>query len=400
MSIAGGIEYFTQWIRDRYLDAQVTQVGRSLSEFFRQLRKKPGQAIRDYVGEFDRAHARLIEAGCSLPDIAAAWVFVDRMQLEESAELNLLASVGNVYDLRLLQRAAIVQDRALRKPWENGGKGHGKNNNKGEWWRNRARDVYHTDFNDDQSFPNDDADQDDDDTPIPEEVAEELYEAYMTHENAKAKYRDLAKSRGTDPSYLKKVSEEKLRLAKARSFCAGCKTRGHWHRDSECPLNQAKNPGAPTAATAGSQTGGNGPSSGVKSSYQCHVVHVTWDLSEGTTDDLTAITDTACSRSVAGAPWLERYLQLVDKHGGGRPVFVNGIEKFKFGASKIFESRYSVVVAFTLGEFVVQVKMPETGWHYPAFHFNPTIPSLNKTTISVSCFEAGTGKVLVAHPEA
>ena len=58
----GGVEYFTQWIRDRYLDVQVTQVGRSLSEFFRQLRKKPGQAIRDYVGEFDRAHARLIEA--------------------------------------------------------------------------------------------------------------------------------------------------------------------------------------------------------------------------------------------------------------------------------------------------------------------------------------------------
>ena len=168
----------------------MTQVGRSLSEFFRQ---EAGQATRDYVGEFDCAHARLIEAGCSLPDIAAAWVFVDRMQLEESAELNLLASVGNLYDLRLLQRAAIVQDRALRKPWENGGKGQGKRNNKGEWWRNRTRDVYRTDFNDDQPYLNDDIDQDDDDTPIPEEVAEELYEAYMTHENAKAKYRGLGK---------------------------------------------------------------------------------------------------------------------------------------------------------------------------------------------------------------
>ncbi|CAE7450458.1 GIP, partial [Symbiodinium pilosum] len=256
------------------------------------------------------------------------------MQLEESAELNLLASVGNVYDLRLLQRAAIVQDRALRKPWENGGKGQGKHNNKGEWWRNRTRDVY-TDFNDDQPYLNDDIDQDDDDTPIPEEVAEELYEAYMTHENAKAKY-------GTWQNHEGRI----LR----------CKRKGHWHRDSECPLNQAKNAGASTLATSGSQANANGPSSGVKSSYQCHVVHVTWDLNEGTTDDLTAITDTACSRSAAGAPWLERYLQLVDKHGGGRPVFVNGVEKFKFGASKIFESRYSVVVAFTLGESIVQVK--------------------------------------------
>ena len=351
-----GVEYFMEWIRDRYLDVQVTQVGRSLSEFFRRLRKKPGQAIRDYVGEFDRAHARLIEAGCTLPDIAAAWVFVDRMQLEEAAELNLLASVGNLYDLRLLQRAAIVQDRALRKPWEGGGKGSGKNN-KGEWWKNRTRNVFHTECGDDydqQEYDGEDCDNEDDESPVPEEVAEELYEAYMTHETAKAKHRDMAKARGTDPGQLKKISEEKLRMAKSRSFCAGCKRKGHWHRDPECPLNQGKNGNSsnPSSTTA---TSGSGHGQGVKNSYQCHVVHVTWDLNEKTSEDLMAITDTACSRSVAGAPWLERYLEAVSKHGG-KPVFINGTEKFKFGASKIFESRYSVIVGFTLGKYVVFVK--------------------------------------------
>ena len=95
-----GPEYFKQWIRDRYLDVQVTQIGRSLSEFFRRLRKKPGQSIRDYCGEFDRAHARLLECGCVLPDMACAWVFIDRMNLDEASELNLLSSVNNVYDLR------------------------------------------------------------------------------------------------------------------------------------------------------------------------------------------------------------------------------------------------------------------------------------------------------------
>ena len=272
-----GVEYFMQWVRDRYLDAQVTQVGRSLSEFFRRLRKKPGQAIRDYVGEFDRAHARLVEAGCSLPDIAAAWVFVDRMQLEESAELNLLASVGNIYDLRPLQRAAIVQDRALRKPWENGGKGSGKNN-KGEWWKNRTRNVFHTDFGEENDFPDgnyDDQEGDDDDAPVPEEVAEELYEAYMTHETAKAKYRDLAKARGTDAANLKKISEEKLRLAKARSFCAGCKRKGHWHRDAECPLNQAKNGGG-TATSTTAATSGSGNGQGIKNSFSAM-----WSMSLG-----------------------------------------------------------------------------------------------------------------------
>ena len=97
-----GVDYLLSWIRDRYLDVQVTQVWRSLSDFFRRLRKRDGQPMRDYMADFDRAHARLTEVGCELRDIAAAWVFVDRMCLEEHAELNLLASVNNRYSLKAL----------------------------------------------------------------------------------------------------------------------------------------------------------------------------------------------------------------------------------------------------------------------------------------------------------
>ena len=61
-----------------------------------------------------------------LPEECAAWLYVDRLQLEDGAELNLLASVGNVYSLCKLQKAAIIQDRGLRKPWEHGGKGNRK----------------------------------------------------------------------------------------------------------------------------------------------------------------------------------------------------------------------------------------------------------------------------------
>ena len=224
-------------------------------------------------------------------------------------------------------------------------------NNKGEWWRNKTRDVYHTDFADEYENGGDTNDPDDDDGPVPEEVAEELYEAYMTHETAKAKYRQLAKSRGTDPNYLKKVSEDKLKMAKSRSFCAGCKRKGRWHRDPECPLNQGKPQTSSTAASSGSSIQGGA----VKSSFQCHVVHVTWDRNEGATNELTSITDPACSRTVAGAPWLERYLQVLEQKGGGKPVFINGVEKFNFGASKVFESKYSVIVAFVLGKFTVHV---------------------------------------------
>ena len=137
LGASDGVAYLTQWVRERYLDVQVTQVGRSLSEFFRKLKKKAGQSMRDYIGEFDRAHARLVECGCTLPDLAAAWVFVDRMGLEEASELNLLASVGNVYDLQLLQKAAVIQDRALRKPWEQGSGVRTDKGNRKEWGGHR-----------------------------------------------------------------------------------------------------------------------------------------------------------------------------------------------------------------------------------------------------------------------
>ena len=58
-----------------------------------------------WITEYDRLHARLREVGCSLPQECAAWLYIDRLQLEEAQELNLLASVGNEYNLHRLQHA-------------------------------------------------------------------------------------------------------------------------------------------------------------------------------------------------------------------------------------------------------------------------------------------------------
>ena len=351
LAAATGAEYFVDWVRERYLDVQVTQVGRSLSAFFRQLRKRPGQSIRDYVGEFDRAHARLIECGCSLPDLAAAWVFVDRMGLEEASELNLLASVGNQYNLRQLQKAAIVQDRALRKPWENGNKGGGNDRGRGEWWRQKkglqsalmADDVFAQDQHDE------DVEYQESET-MPEEVAAEMYHTYMA--SAKEKYRDNAKQRGVEGEALKALSAEKLRTAKARSFCAGCRRRGHWHRDAECPLNQGKGD-----RPVGAKEGRNHDEA-VKTTFQTQIVYVTWDLDAetGSKATLSGITDTACSRTVAGSGWLEMYMDQVGKIGQ-KPRILSNDEHFRFGASRIFHSNYAVVISFKLGNATVQVKV-------------------------------------------
>ena len=42
---------------------------------------------------------------------------------------------------------------------------------------------------------------------VPEEVAEEAHEAFMTYQNAKSKYREALKGRGADVAEIKKRSE-------------------------------------------------------------------------------------------------------------------------------------------------------------------------------------------------
>ena len=47
-----GVQYLVKWITNRYLDLEVTRIGKAFSEFFRRLRRRPGQSIRDYNSEY------------------------------------------------------------------------------------------------------------------------------------------------------------------------------------------------------------------------------------------------------------------------------------------------------------------------------------------------------------
>ncbi|CAE7572050.1 GIP [Symbiodinium sp. CCMP2456] len=198
LSSPDGVEYFKAWVTQHYLDIEVTSIGRSLSDLFRKLKRRPAQTFRDYVAEYNRLSARVAECGCRLPDIASAWLFVDRANLDESTEVSLLASVGNRYNLQQLQQAAIILDRSMRKPWERTG-------------RTNTDDLGEHDNGD-------------------------LYVSYMT---AKARYKDAAKARGVDVEAVRKTAEQKVALAKSKSHCAACGQKGHWHRDAICPKKKA-----------------------------------------------------------------------------------------------------------------------------------------------------------------
>ena len=243
LSGARGTEYFKAWIKERYMDVEVTQVGRIMSQFFRVLKRGSDQSVRSFSGEFDRLVARLAKVNVVLPGTVLAWMYVDKLRLDESGEIALLASVQNQYDLKRLQVAALVHDRSLRKPWEESrvarrdsrGRDHSKN----------YKAVNVTELNGD----GDGTDVSDFEEPaaaegeacnVSEEVAAGLHEAYMLHQNAKSRYREALRGRGYDEAEQRKQAEQRLQRAKERSFCSACKKKGHWHRYPQCPLNQSK----------------------------------------------------------------------------------------------------------------------------------------------------------------
>ena len=70
---------------------------------------------------------------------------------------------------------------------------------------------------------------------------------------------------------------------------------------------------------------------------------------------LLGITDTACSRTVAGTQWLQEYMNLIGDDGA-QPELSRECEAYKFGTGRIHYSSFSVILSFSLGDKVVQLR--------------------------------------------
>ncbi|CAE7261007.1 RE2 [Symbiodinium sp. CCMP2592] len=334
-----GLHYFTSWVSARFLDLEVARIGRAFSDFFRKLRRRPGQTIREYNTEYDRLHGRLREVGCSLPEECSAWLYLDRLQLDEPQELNLLASVGNRYSLHHLQHAAVLHDRGQRKPWEANAKPR------------RTNYTHMTDHD----LESDEEDLLNGEEGIPEDVAE----AYVTYQSAKDRYR--AQQRGRGPTGDKGGSpdgqppggaerrpgekrnsehESRIKAMKAKSFCSGCGRKGHWHKDDACPLNKGD-------SGAKGETGASVAMTTVLPADVFALKHVP--------NMLLGVADTACARTVAGTQWLQSYTNLLEEFGR-KPVLQKECEAYRFGTGKVHYSSFYVIVAFRLGGFNIQVR--------------------------------------------
>ena len=110
-----GMSYYLEWIQARFMELEMPKMSQMMTELFRRCRRKPDQPVREFNMQFERLVLRLHEVRCELPPLVKAWLYVDKLRLTEAEELALLASVGNEYDLKKLQTAAIIQDRGGRR---------------------------------------------------------------------------------------------------------------------------------------------------------------------------------------------------------------------------------------------------------------------------------------------
>ena len=180
LSQDSGVDVFRRWIQERYQEVEVSKIAESPTLFFRRLRREAGQSIREFNSAFDRAHTRLLEIDCRLPEVAKAWAYLNGLGLSSSEELALLGSVGNEYSTAKLQRAAVLHEKSLRTPWHARRPGIGTGEGKGA----RVKGAYLTEINDDETFPEEEGQDPSSEGLMPEEAAVELHEAYVAAESA------------------------------------------------------------------------------------------------------------------------------------------------------------------------------------------------------------------------
>ena len=335
LSMPDGVEKFKSWITERYQEIEVGKIAEALNGFFKKLRRGPSQTVREFNAAFDRSYARLVEIECRLPETARAWAYLSALSLSHSEELAILGSVNNEFICSKLQRAAVLHEKSLRRPWD-------QRERPKPWDRGGRMATKVNSANAAEAIPEgEDGFDEDADIPSPANEDEaELYEAFMT---AKAQYRDAVKNRNLEPDEVKRAIDSKIQNAKLRSFCSVCKQRGHWYRDPECP-------GKPPAQTSSKD---NNAAPVTQTANISNEVFMTSGI---LSDNLLAIADSACTKSVTGTAWLQRYMDVLKAFQVEVPLLQES-DNFKFGASRVYSSSYAVVVSFKVGNSWIMVKV-------------------------------------------
>ncbi|OLP87351.1 hypothetical protein AK812_SmicGene31431 [Symbiodinium microadriaticum] len=296
----GGVERFKAWISERYLEIEVGKIAEALNGFFNRMKRGSTQSVREFNASFDRAYARLVEIDCKLPETAKAWAYLSSLSLTHSEELAILGSVNYEFICNRLQRAAVLHEKNLRRPWDG--------RDKTKPWERGDKNTSRVNSANAAEAVQGDSDGDGDLRDDPQtELEVDLYEAFIT---AKAQYKEAVKHRNLEPDEVK----------------------------PQCPGP----PGNPKNTAAKPQT--------------ANITNEVFETSGVVSEHLLAITDSACTKSVAGTTWLQKYVDVLKSFQIELPLLPE-VDNFKFGASRVYASNYAVVVSFQVGGTWILVKV-------------------------------------------
>lgn len=361
---ADGVEYFLEWVKEKYLPFEVANISDSMGSFFKVLKRLPSGDVRTYVNQFEVDYAKLESCGVILPDVVKAWFLLDKALLSQERRSNLLTAAGNEYKFAFIRKAMLLncgdvgrhETRTHLRPQQQPPRFGQRNPSGRQPFKRKPHGVHITDSapTGDAELPSDmeqmaetlwSEDEPDkgqmsqDDVPVPEEVFEMEHEAYAMIATARQKLSEAKKARGFfapgsgNPSSMSRDNrrenghnshltirkggqdhEGRLREMKKKSLCKECGQQGHWHKDPECPKN---NPASSYLA----ESGGESMHSVGASSLGSKLVYA---LLRGETEKPKRIiaetrgrgvADTACARPVMGRRWFEFFRQDVAEQG-------------------------------------------------------------------------------------
>jgi len=321
-----GVQHLLAHLRSELEPVEFLQTFGVLTNFYKKFKRQKGESFIEFDNRYRVQLQKLKEVDAELNDLSKAYWFLETASISEELRKQCISASGGVLQYEKLRTALIsivpsvrrdedgdfarsTKDVNDKKPFTPRGKAHGVN----------VVAKSDDDFQEIENEPNDD---EDDATPPDLEELERQAEVLVTQ--ASKRRAEVEKRRGFSRQGPRESSverEQRIKKMKASMACLACRAHGktvfgHWHNDDACPykvksVNMTEDEQDDGAGVFCAFTDDENDSI---DSYipEVHAVLLTTGPKQYDKTDI-AVSDTGCSRTVAGSAWMRRALRRLWK---------------------------------------------------------------------------------------
>ncbi|CAL1168448.1 unnamed protein product [Cladocopium goreaui] len=360
----GGVDTLLSHLREELEPIEHLQVFSTLSNFFKSFRRSKGQEFVDFDTQFRVQCQKLEEVGAGLSGLIKSYWFLETASLSDELRKQVITAANGSYQYEKLRLALMaIVPRVRREQGESqsstSSADHKKSNHfRGKFYGQNAHGVNVVEDATDHDLEQIQEEPDSEDSGSTPQADDDAQSQIMMTQAAK-KRATVEKSRGytTKPKENEKADDRNKRIAamKANMACSACRANGrvvygHWHQDPECPFYGSKDGGKKGAEIFCVQTDEEDDSDDEIFTPDVNTIMMTYAGHHGPEKmkkiDM-ALSDTCCSRTVAGAPWVASCLRRLWKN---QIMFyvVRENQAFRFGPGPKKWSQAAVVIPTSL----------------------------------------------------